>query len=58
MKRQFAAKRGNEDRATPGDVAGARIYGGMHFSTSTVDGEKIGSTVAKHGAKNFFKPAH
>ncbi len=41
-----------------GDVAGARIYGGMHFRTSTVDGEKLGSKVANQVAENFFKPAN
>ena len=40
------------------DVAGARIYGGMHFRFSTVDGEKIGSKVANQVAENFFKPAN
>ena len=40
------------------DVAGGRIYGGMHFRTSTVVGEKLGTTVANHVAKNFFKPAN
>ena len=40
------------------DVAGARIYGGMHFRTSTVDGEKLGSKVANQVAENFFKPAN
>ena len=40
------------------DVAGARIYGGMHFRFSAVDGEKIGSKVANQVAENFFKPAN
>ena len=41
-----------------GDVAGSRIYGGMHFRTSTVDGEKLGSKVANQVAENFFKLAN
>jgi hypothetical protein len=34
----------------------ARIYGGMHFRTSTVDGKVLGMKVAKWVTKNYFQP--
>jgi hypothetical protein len=34
----------------------ARIYGGMHFRTSTVDGKVLGMKVAKWVSKNYFQP--
>jgi hypothetical protein len=36
----------------------ARIYGGMHFRTSTVDGKVLGMKVAKWVTKNYFQPKH
>jgi hypothetical protein len=34
----------------------ARINGGMHFRTSTVDGKVLGMKVAKWVTKNYFQP--
>ncbi|HEV8130477.1 MAG TPA: vanadium-dependent haloperoxidase [Acidobacteriota bacterium] len=38
------------------DVIEARIYGGMHFRTSIVDGTVLGKKVAKWIAKHHFRP--
>lgn len=38
------------------DLKLARIYGGMHFRTSTNDGATIGYNVAKLVGKNYFRP--
>ena len=38
------------------DIALARIYGGMHFRTSTEAGADMGRQVAKWVARNYFRP--
>ncbi|MET0208904.1 MAG: vanadium-dependent haloperoxidase [Burkholderiaceae bacterium] len=37
------------------EIRGARIYGGMHFRNSLVQGEALGSNVAKHILDRHFK---
>lgn len=39
------------------EVQVARIYGGMHYPTSTVHGAIMGRQVGRHIAKHYFKPA-
>jgi hypothetical protein len=36
----------------------ARIYGGIHFRTTTVDGKVLGMKVAKWVTKHYFQPIH
>ncbi len=38
------------------DLSLARIYGGMHYRTSTVHGAVLGKRVAKWVSKNYFRP--
>lgn len=38
------------------EVQVARIYGGMHFPTSTVHGAIVGRQVGRYIAKNYFEP--
>jgi hypothetical protein len=38
------------------DVINARIYGGMHYRTSGVDGAVIGKKVARYVSKHYFRP--
>ena len=38
------------------EVLDARVYGGMHYRTSTRHGEKIGKQVAHFAWKHFFRP--
>jgi hypothetical protein len=38
------------------EVQVARIYGGMHYPTSTVHGAIVGRQVGRYIAKNYFKP--
>jgi len=40
------------------EVIEARIWGGMHYRTSMLDGVEIGKSVAKWVAKHSFKPAN
>ena len=40
------------------DIALARIYGGMHFRTSTADGAEIGTRVARWVMRTHFRPLH
>ena len=39
------------------EVLEARIYGGMHYRTSTRHGEKIGKQVARFATRHFFRRA-
>ena len=38
------------------EIQSARIHGGMHFRTSTVDGATLGTQVGKWIVDNHFKP--
>ncbi|MBI1929346.1 hypothetical protein HYR99_34510 [Candidatus Poribacteria bacterium] len=38
----------------PGELADARVWGGLHWRYSTTDGEQIGREVAKHVTDLFF----
>ena len=38
------------------EVQVARIYGGMHFRTSTVHGKVLGTKVGKWIANHYFRP--
>ena len=38
------------------EIVGARIYGGMHFRTSIIQGKVQGTKAAKLVAKNYFLP--
>jgi hypothetical protein len=40
------------------EVGNARVWGGMHFRTSTEDGAELGKQVAKWVAKNHFQPVN
>jgi hypothetical protein len=40
------------------EVKMARVYGGMHFHTSTEHGAKIGRQVGHWVTRNYFKPVH
>jgi len=40
------------------EVANARIYGGIHFRTSTNDGRVLGTAVANYVLQNAFLPGH
>jgi len=40
------------------EVIEARIWGGMHYRTSMVDGVELGKSVAKWVARHSFKPAN
>lgn len=37
------------------EIAAARIYGGMHFRHSDMNGAQLGRKVARHMVKNFFQ---
>ena len=39
------------------EVREARIYGGMHYRTSTRIGALLGEQVARYTTKHFFRPA-
>lgn len=39
------------------EIIDARVYGGMHYRTSVVDGAAIGSKVTKWMSKHYFQPA-
>ena len=43
-------------RAVMRDVFVARIYGGLHFRYSMIDGQQLGHRVADHVTANFFRP--
>ena len=34
----------------------ARIYGGMHYLTSVLEGNVLGKAVAQHALSNYFQP--
>jgi hypothetical protein len=38
------------------EIANARVWGGMHFRTSTTDGAKLGASVARWIAARHFRP--
>jgi hypothetical protein len=38
------------------EMSDARVWGGMHFRTSTEDGAELGKQVAKYVAKHHFQP--
>jgi hypothetical protein len=38
------------------EVGLARIYGGMHYLTSVLEGEDLGKAVARHVVSNYFQP--
>jgi hypothetical protein len=38
------------------EIANARVWGGMHFRTSTTDGAKLGTSVARWIAARHFRP--
>jgi hypothetical protein len=40
----------------PEEVKMARVYGGMHYLTSTEHGAIMGRRVARWVANNYFKP--
>lgn len=40
------------------EIGDARVWGGMHFRTSTEDGAELGKQVAKWVAKNYFQPVN
>ena len=37
------------------EIADARVYGGMHFRHSAMNGAQLGRTVARNMRKNFFQ---
>jgi hypothetical protein len=37
------------------EIAAARIYGGMHFRHSDMNGAQLGRKVARNMVKNFFQ---
>jgi hypothetical protein len=39
------------------EVNEARIYGGMHFRTSTRIGARLGQQVSRYMTSHFFRPA-
>ena len=39
------------------EIIEARIYGGMHFRTSSIEGKVQGTKAAKWVAKHYFRPA-
>ena len=38
------------------EIANARVWGGMHFRTSTADGAQLGTSVARWVAAKHFRP--
>jgi hypothetical protein len=40
------------------EVDSARIFGGMHYPHSVLQGNKMGKEVAKQMLENYFKPLH
>ena len=38
------------------EAALARIYGGVHYFTSVLEGEDLGKAVARHVVSNYFQP--
>jgi hypothetical protein len=40
------------------EVQSARIYGGMHFQHSIIEGTVLGQRVARQLVRNYFQPLH
>jgi hypothetical protein len=38
------------------EIVDARVFGGMHFRHSAMNGAQLGRKVAKNLVKNFFRP--
>ena len=38
------------------EIVDARVFGGMHFRHSAMNGAQLGRKVAKHLVDNFFRP--
>lgn len=53
---QTTARAFNSTKALLREVQAARIYGGMHFHHSIVQGTVLGQKVARHLVNNFFRP--
>jgi hypothetical protein len=40
------------------DISDARVYGGIHFRTDQVAGERLGRAIGKAVYKNNLRPMH